>query len=768
MATETTDEIRHAAETLAAFDARHGPRGLLQRYARGRIANFGRRQVLTATGAISLALLSAPWVGALAAGLALLGEAVDWLVLSHVLRRLDAGAPDAPLRRAAAIAAGLQALSIASCVVLAWVTATAGAATFFALAFLTGAAMNAGLVVAFHRGAALARLAVYAATPLVVFGHDVAVGKTAGLGYDLLGAAIMGYVVYVFIKYVSQGYARSADTNRDLLERQVALADYAAQLRAQQRETRKLALVARHANDSILIAGPDWRINWVNDAFIRQTGFTLDQARGRRPGELLHGPRTSADAIARIDLAVAEARAHREEIVNYSATGREMWVEVNMVPVIGPDGQVEMIVSVEREITAAKDHARELAKAKLAAEAAAQAKSDFLATMSHEIRTPMNGVIGMAELLCEAQLDTQSHVYAQTIRGSAEALLSILNDILDLSKLEAGKLDIVAQTFDPAACVEDVVRLFRPEATAKGLTLDFAPDPGVPPLAMGDAGRLRQILLNLIGNAVKFTADGTITVSVGCEDGPNGHVLRVAVADTGIGIAPQMLDQVFDRFTQAETTTTRSFGGSGLGLTISRMLARLMGGDIVASSVAGSGSVFTATVRLGRASAEAAAPDQPKVPAPSGVPPATSETEATTPLCVLVADDNAINRMLLEKVLETLQISALFAEDGQEAVEVTLARTPDVVFMDMSMPRLDGLDATRAIRAAPIAQPVIVALTANAFDADRDKCLAAGMDDFLSKPVRRPQLLEKLAAAAVARGRAIPQIVAPPPEDEPR
>lgn len=746
-----TQTTRIAEQNLSAFDARHSARGKLHRYAVGRIANFPMRQILTFIGAASLAFLAAPWVGLAGLALSLLGEAVDCLYLRYMIRQLDAGAPERTLRRNSAFTAGFQALCIAGCVALAWLTAPEGGGILFAVGFLTGAAINAGIVIAYNRAAALARLTIYALTPGVLFVLDFLVRSGHEHGYDILGTAVIAYVVYITVKHTARGYEQATENNRDLLERQLALATSTEKLREQERETRKLALVARHAHDSILITDPDWRINWVNDAFIRQTGFTLEEARGHRPSELLHGPLTNRDAIERIDAAVSSGRAHREELINYSSSGREMWVEVNLVPVEGADGQIEMIISVEREITAAKAHARELAHAKQAAEAAAQAKSDFLATMSHEIRTPMNGLIGMSELLSTADLDPVSKSYAKTIHNSAESLLSILNDILDLSKLEAGKLDVVPTTFDLMECVSDVVNLFKPEAKAKGIRLELETGTTLPKDVQGDDGRLRQILLNLIGNAIKFTKTGSVRVRVEAESGDNKHFLTIAVADTGIGISPEMLAFVFDRFTQAETTTTRSFGGTGLGLTISRMLARLMGGDIQVTSTPGQGSVFTLSLLLSDATDQA--------PVETAVTQSGPVHQGLSPLKVLVADDNAINRMLLEKVLESFQIVPFFANDGVEAVNFAKTVYPDVIFMDMSMPRMDGLDATRAIRGMHITQPVIIALTANAFQADREKCLDAGMNDFLSKPVRRAQLLEKLTNIARDRGTAIPRSV---------
>lgn len=744
MSTTSTTATQDAERTLAAFDARQSPRGKLRRYAEGRIRNFGLRQVLAAIGSVSLTLLAGPEIGLLVLAFVLAGEGIDCGYLKRVIRRLDEGADDRPLRIGSTITAAVQAVLVATCIVLALVSIPGDAAVFFAMAYLTGASMNAGVVIGFHRDATLVRLGIYALTPAVMFGADWVQGASVSLGFDVMGTLIIGYIVYVFTVYVSEGYSRAAAFSRDLLEQQLALARSSEALAEQQAEARRLALVAQHANDSIVITQPDRRITWVNAAFENQTGYRLADARGRRPDELLFGPRTERDAAARIAATVARGENHREELIIYTATGRALWVEVNYAPILNDAGAVEMVISVERDISAAKRHEQELGRARDAAEAAARAKADFLATMSHEIRTPMNGIIGMAELLCDAPLPAQEAMYARTIRGSAEALLAILNDILDLSKLEAGKLDVTPAPFDPTASVAEAVALLHTEAAHKGLVLDFDTDGPVPARVSSDAGRLRQIVLNLVGNAVKFTAKGHVNVRLSAEPAGDAHLLRLRVEDTGIGIDPAMQDHVFDRFTQAESDTTRRFGGTGLGLTISRMLARRMGGDITVQSTPGVGSVFTATLRTG-----AVGDKDTASPASEG----TAPTDLTG-LRVLVAEDNAINRLLMQKVLENAGVEALFAENGVEAVDLARRAGPDLIFMDMSMPQMNGLDATRAIRATNGPQPMIVALTANAFASDRDICLAAGMDDFLSKPVRRAQLLEILGTAARKKDRS--------------
>jgi CheY-like chemotaxis protein/anti-sigma regulatory factor (Ser/Thr protein kinase) len=317
--------------------------------------------------------------------------------------------------------------------------------------------------------------------------------------------------------------------------------------------------------------------------------------------------------------------------------------------------------------------------------------------------------------------------------------LKIINDILDFSRLDAGKLSIDPVDFSLRHCVQSAIELLQSTARDKGLTFDVTFATVLPPLLSGDDGRIRQVLINLLGNAVKFTEKGGVTVSVRHHDVDGRILVTIEVTDTGIGIPEDRLDRIFVQFSQADSATTRKFGGTGLGLTISRLLARRMGGDITLTSEPGKGSRFTVTMLLSAAtgaSAEAtAAPPLPEEPLPSG-------------FSVLVAEDNRTNRLLIEKYLKDTALALSFAVDGRQAVETARRERPDVILMDMSMPEMDGLEAARHIPAPPGPQPIIVALTANAFAADREACLAAGMNDFLAKPVRRTQLLATLARHA--------------------
>lgn len=477
-------------------------------------------------------------------------------------------------------------------------------------------------------------------------------------------------------------------------------------------------------------------IEAVNAAAAAFLGLSTEEVEGRRLADLV-----PLDMLVMVEADFAALRklggAQRFERVRDHGGMRQVWDNVQ-VPFFDEEGRLLRVFGTMRDVTLERSHARELAEAKVVAEAANAAKSAFLAHMSHELRTPLTGVIGFAGLLLKAPLEPEPHRYAARIEEAGRTLLAIVDDVLDLSRVEAGKLDLDMAPTDLPALIEGCAALLAPWAEEKALALEVDIDPFVPAWVLADPVRLRQVLLNLLSNAVKFTEAGSVNLRVrygGEEQG--GHRLAFEIIDTGIGLGPLEIQRLFEPFAQGDPSTARRYGGTGLGLVITKGLVGLMGGTVSVDSKKGQGSTFRVELRL-------TATEMPVIPpTPTAISP--------RPLRVLLAEDQPMNQELVRGILGHAGHEVEVVGDGAAAVAAARQGGFDLLLMDMQMPVMDGLVATRAIRRlrGPAGRMPIVGLTANALPEQIDRCLQAGMDEVVTKPIRAEVLL-----AAVARREA--------------
>lgn len=642
-----------------------------------------------------------------------------------------------------------------------------------------------------------------------------------------------------------------------------------------QLELQKLSLVASHTSNSVIITDADGSVEWVNEAFTRISGYTPEEIIGRRPGPLLQGPETDPEVVSMVSQKLRNGESISTEILNYHKSGKSYWINMEINPIRDPEGNIVNFIANQADITTQKVNELQLRVAKKKAEQAARAKSEFLATMSHEIRTPMNAVIGMTGLLLDSDLTEEQRDFVDTVRISGDNLLTIINDILDFSKIDAGKMDLEQQPFLLPGTVEDVLDLLSSKAQAQNLELTYEADPGVPAQIISDPTRLNQVLVNLIGNAIKFTKEGEVSLTIKEKHRfRNVSQIQFSVRDTGIGIPEEKVQTLFEAFSQVDTSTTREYGGTGLGLAISSRLVQLLGGDIWVESVPGEGSTFHFTIRvkiqndltfndyvvppkalpvtgqkvlivddnhtnlrilqrqLNSWEIEADICDHPSkvgelvrlhqydliitdmhMPEIDGLglamsltevfqentppmvmltslgqslkgqarsyfqaclhkpvrreqlykqiqkilgsnqPQASRDMDTVSPdqvrkmpeISILIAEDNLVNQKVARRMLKKLGYSSEIVANGLEAVEILHRRKFDLVFMDMRMPVMDGLEATRRIREKFSSDQLkIIAMTANAMKGDREECLEAGMDDYVSKPVKIEMIREAI------------------------
>jgi two-component system, sensor histidine kinase and response regulator len=535
------------------------------------------------------------------------------------------------------------------------------------------------------------------------------------------------------------------------------LADVTAEKVARD-ELAKLSTVASSTDSIVIVTCGRGLIEWVNQAFERRTGYTLAEVQGRKPGSFLQGPNTDPATVAQLRQAILQGHSTRAELLNYTRDRAPYWVSLVISPVFDDHGGIRNFVSVQSDVTerrlleeAMRDHQAkleervvqrtlELESAKDAAERATRAKSAFVSTITHELRTPLNAIVGYNQLLAQGELSPRQIDYVEKSEKAAQVLEAIIEDVLDFSKIEAGAVEIEAVPFEIGAVLATVDAVTGSLAREKGLTFVTRTDPAVPPVLIGDRQRVTQILLNLTSNAVKFTLQGMIAIDVSVRAVAGERVvLELRVTDSGIGIAPEHVDRIFQPFQQADASTSRVFGGTGLGLAISRQLARMMDGDLRAASSVGHGSEFCCTLTLQVGSGAT----------PIAADPAGKAFRHLHGARVLVAEDNEFNQEVARDILELKGVDVTLAGNGLEVLRILGEAEPfDVILMDIAMPGLDGVETTRRIRRDPRHdRTTIIALTANASVEDRQTFREAGMADAVSKPFRAGTLYEAIERA---------------------
>jgi PAS domain S-box-containing protein len=500
-----------------------------------------------------------------------------------------------------------------------------------------------------------------------------------------------------------------------------------------------LSVVVSRASNAILIMDAEGMIHWVNDAFTSLSGYRQTDVSGKRLDELLFGPSTSSDSVREFHQALQNGHELTQDLLQYHRDGRTCWVECRLIPVNDEDGKLSRWIALERDITRHRQTEEALLSAKQSAEDSSRAKSEFLANMSHEIRTPLNAILGMTELCLTTELTHDQQEYLSTVQSSADTLLQLLNDILDLSKIEAGKMEIEETDFNLAEVVRETLRALAVRAHEKRLELAVHMPMDMPQWMRGDPIRLRQVLFNLVGNAIKFTERGEVVVEVEEQwSGEDEVGLHFSIRDTGIGIPAQRLEQIFESFTQVDSSMARKFGGTGLGLTITSQLLKLMNGRIWVRSKEGQGSTFHFTVRLklGRPQQKLAV-----------------DVVDLKGKRALIVDDNATNRRILDEMLKHLGVVTTQADSAESAVRKLESATQsdkrfDIVLLDAMMPRIDGFQLAEAMNERDnLRADTVMMLSSVDRPNSAARCRDLGIAGYLVKPVSANGLIEALLKA---------------------
>ncbi len=741
-------------DTLKKFDAAYAPAGMLRRYAKARSGTIWMRVCVVGAACLLLAIAASPLTSLLVALVAVPLDFVEYWVLRKWLKRdiFD----QKIVGRSIIIASFVQSIGIGCGLFLTGIYSNE--MRLLAWTVLMGAVINSMLLAQYHRPSHYLRIVGLSGFAGAVLVQSWMIGNISlvMMVSEAAMLAAIGGMLWGLFTHLARREQRMRHAERALLSR----SEYAE----------RLALVAKHASDSIILMDAALNIKWVNPQFTNVTGYAPEDAIGRTPAQLLNHPDTSPKAIQKLVEAGRNKRPVRLRILNRTKDNRAIWVETHQTPVIDSNGSIEAFIAVERDVSDVVARENQLRVALLAAEDADREKTAFLSRMSHELRTPANGILGGIEMLQETSFDLKQTEALDIIDASAHRLMSLVDNIVTIAGTQSNSIETQFEDIDVDEIVGSVLGKYQMIAGEKGIDMIANVAETARVTLRTDPSFVHGILDRLVSNAVKFTAKGSVTLKAWVEQ---DNWLHIAVEDTGVGIPDEKIGEIFKPFEQVDEADTRNFDGAGLGLATAKNLATLLGGRIVFRQGSNGGSRFklkipvfvdqkrphrsryvpklneqtTAVVMTGEPlvdGVECAVPEKGVVP---------SIEEASAPqMRLLVAEDNRTNRLLIKSMLKNAGHAIEFAQDGVEAVERYVGNRPDFVLMDLSMPNKNGFDATREIRALEAKDSLrrcpIVAVTANVTEADRRKCFDAGMDAFLPKPLKKALLLETIGTVS--------------------
>jgi PAS domain S-box-containing protein len=515
------------------------------------------------------------------------------------------------------------------------------------------------------------------------------------------------------------------------------------QLRSAEIQINRLSSALSKVDNGIILSNELGEITWVNEYFIKISGYELSELQSFSNSELINKKITGLMLGSKeFETLLETKKSISFEHKNMDKKGEEYYVITTLTPMINKEGDVSEVMAVEVDISKQKEHETELLNAKIEAESSVRAKDQFLVNMSHEIRTPMNAILGMSQLLEDTRVSAIQKKYLHVINDSSNNLITIISDILDFSKINAGKIDIEQVTFNLPRSLREMKNSYTLRNSNKNVELLFEIDPGLPKLVKSDSVRISQILNNLLSNSFKFTDQGSVEVNVKMVGANNAKSwVEFSVLDTGIGISEDVLPHVFEKFTQANASITRTYGGTGIGLSIVKKLTELMNGHLTIKSALGEGTIMRVVLPLDT-------PENLKLVRSRMISSKISASKLNLKgIKILLVEDNKMNQMLALQYLNKQGAEVEFCENGKEATSQYLSSDYDIILMDLQMPVMGGLDATELIRSSKKDKEVqipILAMTAHALQGDRENCLSRGMNDYISKPIKLSELKHKI------------------------